>query len=161
VRRWSPATVVAAVVLSSSFAFVGAAGAASDTTTTTVAKEELAAVTTAKPLVTKFFTLIKNKDKSGLKTFMSPAFTLERADGTGSNKGDYLRNLPTVQSFNLTDFNASRDGDVLAVRYLAEATGIVDGKPYTPGPAPRLTVFVRDGKKWQIVAHANFNPLTG
>ena len=41
------------------------------------------------------------------------------------------------------------------------AEWIVNGKPYSPGPAPRLSVFVRDGKKWQIVAHANFNPLNG
>ena len=86
---------------------------------------------------------------------------MQRADGTGSDKADYLQNLPTVQSFDLTDLTARRVGDVVVVRYFAEATGVVDGKPYTPGPAPRLSVFSRDGKRWQIVAHANFNPLAG
>jgi Domain of unknown function (DUF4440) len=161
VRRWSLATIVVSALLSSTVVFAAAASAATDATTTTTANGNSAAVATAKPLVTKYFTLIQNKDKTGLDKFLSPAFELQRADGTGSEKTDYLQNIPTVQSFNLTDFTASRAGDVLVVRYLADATGIVDGKLYTPGPAPRLTVFARDGKKWQVVAHANFNPLNG
>jgi hypothetical protein len=112
-------------------------------------------------LATQFFTLIQKKDTAGLDKFMSPAFQLERADGTGSSKADYLKSLPTVNSFELSSFSAKRLGSVLVVRYLATATGVVNGKPYTPGPAPRLSVFVRNGKRWQIVAHANFNPLTG
>jgi hypothetical protein len=119
------------------------------------------AVETGKELATKFFTLIQKKDAAGLDKMLSPAFQLERADGTGSGKADYLKNLPTLNSFELSDFSASRVGSVLVVRYLATATGIVNGKPYTPGPAPRLSVFARNGKRWQIVAHANFNPLTG
>ena len=156
-------TAFAGVLLLSTVAFVAPAGAATDTTTTstTTAIGSSAAVTTAKPLVTKYFTLIQNKDRAGLDKFLSPAFELQRADGSGSGKADYLQNIPTVQSFNLTDFTASRAGDVLVVRYLADATGVVNGKPYSPGPAPRLSVFRRDGKKWQIVAHANFNPLNG
>ena len=159
-RRLFLATVVAGVVLSSALVSATRPADAADTTTTSAGGTS-GAVATAKPLVTKFFTLLQNKDKAGLEKFMSPAFQLERADGSGSGKADYLQNIPTVQSFNLTDFSASRAGNVLVVRYRADATGIVNGKPYTPGPAPRLSVFVRDGKKWQIVAHANFNPLNG
>lgn len=118
-------------------------------------------VATGKELVTRYFTLIQKKDTAGLDKMLSPAFQLERADGTGLGKAEYLQKLPTVTSFELTDFSASRAGSVLVVRYLADATGVVDGKQYTPGPAPRLSVFTRNGKRWQIVAHANFNPLTG
>jgi hypothetical protein len=114
-----------------------------------------------KQLATQFFTLIQKKDAAGLDKMLSPAFQLERADGTGSGKSEYLKSLPTLNSFELTDFSAKRVGSVLAVRYLATATGVVNGKPYTPGAAPRLSVFVRNDKRWQIVAHANFNPLTG
>jgi len=161
VRRWLPSTVVAGALLSTTLVFSASARAATDTTTTTTHIGTAAAVATAKPLVTKYFTLIKNKDKAGLDKFLSPAYELQRADGTGSNKADYLQNISTVQSFHLTDFTASRAGDVLVVRYLADATGVVNGKPYSPGPAPRLTVFVHNGKHWQVVAHANFNPLNG
>jgi hypothetical protein len=50
---------------------------------------------------------------------------------------------------------------VLVARYLATIEGIVNGKPATPGPAHRLSVFTRSGRGWTMVAHANFNPLTG
>jgi hypothetical protein len=46
------------------------------------------------------------------------------------------------------------------VRYVAEVEGVVNGRPYTPGPAPRLSVFV-ERKRWLLAAHANFNPLSG
>jgi len=118
-------------------------------------------VATGTSLVNQFFTLIQKKDTAGLDKMLSPAFQLERADGTGTGKTEYLKALPTLNSFELSDFSASRVGNVLVVRYLATATGVVNGKPYAPGPAPRLSVFVRNGKRWQIVAHANFNPLTG
>jgi hypothetical protein len=118
-------------------------------------------VATGKSLVTQFFNLVKKKDTAGLDKMLSPAFQLERADGSGLSKAEYLENLPTLIGFDLTDFSAGRAGSVLVVRYLATATGVVNDKPYTPGPAPRLSVFMRNGKRWQIVAHANFNPLTG
>jgi ketosteroid isomerase-like protein len=158
VRRWPLVTVVAGVLLSSAVLFTGTAAA---TTLRAATSSSGDATATAKPLVTKFFTLVQKKDEAGLDKLLSPAFELQRADGTGSGKAEYLQNLPTVQTFELSDFTASRAGDVLVVRYLADATGIVNGQPYTPGPAPRLTVFSREGKRWQLVAHANFNPLTG
>jgi hypothetical protein len=116
---------------------------------------------TGKSLVTQFFTLVQKKDATGLEKFLSPAFQLQRADGSGTGKADYLQSLPTVTGFELTKFSATQTGSVLVVRYLATATGVVNGKPYTPGPAPRLSVFSRSGKRWQLVAHANFNPLNG
>jgi hypothetical protein len=115
----------------------------------------------ARPLVDRFFTLIQNKDAAGLEGFLSPAFQIERADGSGSAKSGYLAKLPTVTKFDITQLAATQQGAVLIVRYLATAEGLVNGKPYTPGPAPRLSVFVWNGTAWQLAAHANFNPLTG
>ena len=115
----------------------------------------------ARQLVTRFFTLIQRKDVAGLRRFLSPAFQIQRADGSGAGKSEYLKKLPDVRSFKLSSFVATQTGSVLVARYLATATGTVNGKPFTPGPAPRLSVFVWNGRAWQIVAHANFNPLTG
>jgi hypothetical protein len=69
--------------------------------------------------------------------------------------------LPTVTAFTITSLAATQTGGVIVLRYLATATGLVNGKPYTPGPAPRLSVFVWTGARWQLAAHANFNPLSG
>jgi hypothetical protein len=116
---------------------------------------------TAQPLVDRFFTLIEHKDVAGLKQFLSPAFQVQRADGSASSRDQYLTELPTVDTFQITKLVATQAGSVLVVRYLATVTGKVNGKPYTPGPAPRLSVFDWNGKAWQLAAHANFNPLTG
>jgi hypothetical protein len=115
----------------------------------------------ARSLVERFFTLVQNSDVDGLGAFLSPAFQLQRADGSASAKPEYLTNLPTVETFEISDLVGTQTGSVLVARYLATVEGVVEGKPFTPGPAPRLSVFSWDGEAWQIVAHANFNPLSG
>jgi hypothetical protein len=116
---------------------------------------------TVGPLVDRFFMLIEHKDVTGLQGFLSPAFQLQRADGTASAKAKYLTELPVIDTFHITNLAATQAGSVLVVRYLATVEGLVNGKPYTPGPAPRLSVFAWNGTAWQLAAHANFNPLTG
>jgi Domain of unknown function (DUF4440) len=116
---------------------------------------------TASPLVTRFFNLVEHNDVKGLHRFLSPAFQLERADGSGASKAEYLANLPTITKFSISDVAATQTGSVLVARYQAAIEGVVNGRPATPGPAPRLSVFSRTGKTWRLVAHANFNPLTG
>jgi hypothetical protein len=115
----------------------------------------------AKPLVLRFFVLLQRKDHAGLERFLSPAFQVQRADGSASGKAEYLASLPTVVKFYLSGLFATEAGGTLVVRYHARVEGRVNGKPYTPGPAPRLSVFSWNGERWQLAAHANFNPLTG
>jgi hypothetical protein len=116
---------------------------------------------TAKQLVLRFFVLLQRKDEAGLERFLSPAFQVQRADGSASGKADYLAKLPTVIKFYISNLAATQAGGTLVVRYQARVEGRVNGKPYTPGPAPRLSVFAWNGERWQLAAHANFNPLTG
>ena len=116
---------------------------------------------TAQRLVNRFFVLLVHKDRAELQHFLSPAFQVQRADGSGGGKKEYLANLATINHFHITQLRATQARGTLVVRYLAEVKGVVNGKPYTPGPAPRLSVFAWTGKRWQLAAHANFNPLTG
>jgi Domain of unknown function (DUF4440) len=116
---------------------------------------------TATKLSNRFFTLIVNKDIGGLKRFLSPAFQVQRADGSGSGKKEWLAKLADIDKFTLTDFHATQAGGALIVRYLATVEGTVNGRPYTPGPAPRLASYTWNGTRWQITSNANFNPLTG
>ena len=116
---------------------------------------------TAGQLVNRFFVLIAHKDRAGLETFLSPAFQVQRADGSGGGKKPYLANLATVEGFHITELRATQAGGTLVARYLADVQGLVNGKPYSPGAAPRLSVFTWNGQRWQLAAHANFNPLRG
>src|SRR5262249_2857546 len=74
----------------------------------------------AKPLVLRFFTLIQRKDVAGLAAFLSPAFQVQRADGTSSGKADYLKNLPDVKTFVISNLFATQAGGTLVVRYQAK-----------------------------------------
>jgi len=116
---------------------------------------------TGSTLVNRFFVLLQRKDRAGLRRLLSPAFQVQRADGSSAGRSQYLANLATINKFALTKPKATQAGAALVVRYLAEVEGVVNGKPYTPGPAPRLSVFVWNGTRWLLAAHANFNPLGG
>jgi hypothetical protein len=116
---------------------------------------------TAKELVDRFFGLVADKNRAALDHFLSPAFQNQRADGSGGARKAFLANLSTINDFHITQLRATQAGATLIVRYLARVEGVANGKPYTPGPAPRLSIFVWNGEGWQVAAHANFNPLTG
>jgi hypothetical protein len=88
------------------------------------------------------FTLPRKKDVAGLGRFLSPAFQVQRADGTASEKTEYLTKLPDVRKFTLSQFRATQQGATLVVRYLAVvSTGRRTrpvpprGSPYSPGTA--------------------------
>ena len=119
------------------------------------------AATVAQPLANKLFQLLHDKDTAGLEAFLSPAFTLQRADGSSADKAAFIQRPADVVEFTISDLAATQTGNVLVARYLADVVGTANGRPYTPGPAPRLSVFLWDGTDWQLVAHANFNPLAG
>ena len=116
---------------------------------------------TAKPLVNRFFTLVQRHDTAALDQFLAAGFQVQRADGSGGRKTPYLKALPTVRKFSLSRFSVTQANGALVVRYLATVQGVLNGKLYTPGPAPRLSIFTWNGGRWQLAAHANFNPLRG
>ena len=116
---------------------------------------------TGKVLVRRYLRLLVAKDVAGLDAFLSPAFQVQRADGSASTKAAYLRRLPDIKSFRLSGIVGTRAGDTLVVRYILRVTGTVEGRPHTPGPTPRLSTFALVDGSWRLVAHANFNPLTG
>lgn len=112
--------------------------------------------------VTRFFDLLKARDIPGLDAFLSPAFQLQRADGTGAGKLQYLGIEPAnIISYQISDLRATQDRDILIARYFADVEGTVNNQPYAPGPAPRLSAFHWTGSDWQLIAHANFDPLAG
>ena len=108
-------------------------------------------------LVEKFFNLIKDQDIKGLGKFLSPAFQIQRADGSFLDRDEYLENPAKVESFEITNLQATKTGNVYVVRYDVIADVMIDGVQQSMDPAPRLSVFVKEKKGWRIVAHANFN----
>lgn len=112
-------------------------------------------------LAERYLGLIKAKDIPGLTRFLAPEFQVQRADGSGATKSEYLADLPTIREFVITDAIGTQSGSTLVVRYLATVSGVVNGKEYSAGAAPRLSTFEWDGRRWQLASHANFNALQG
>jgi len=108
-------------------------------------------------LVERFFDLLVDGDGAELEKFLSPAFQLQGADGGFLTKADFLDDPPEVESYELDELRVTRMGDVIVVRYDVTAVVTIDGTPQSRDPAPRLSVFTKSKKRWQLVAHANFN----
>ena len=113
---------------------------------------------TGEKLATKFLTLLQSGDVKGLAAFLDPAFQLQRADGTGVTRAEYLANPSKVSTYQLgPDVIAVQHDDVLTVRWTLEVNVTIDGTQYRTTEAPRLSGFRWDGRRWRMISHANFN----
>jgi len=114
--------------------------------------------TTGRQLTDEFLTILQKGDTAALAKYLDPAFQLQRADGTGVTKSEYLANPAVVGQYRIgDDLRATQNGDVLAVRWKVSSDLQVDGTPYAATEAPRLSTYHWNGKRWQLLAHANFN----
>lgn len=107
-------------------------------------------------LVDRFFTELQQHDVTGLRALLSPAFQVQRADGSRLGKAAYFRHLSTIRSFKIRNLATTSNGSVLVDTYEVSADEVVNGKLLQTAYAPRLSVFVH-AKGWQLIAHANFN----
>ena len=94
---------------------------------------------------------------AGLQEFLSEAFIIQRADGSNDEKATYLQNIPDIADFTITDVTALQADNALIVRWNLTVNEVIDGKPYSTQPAPRLSTFVYNDGDWQLTSHANFN----
>lgn len=160
----TPLLVAAAAILGLaaivSPAQAGSSNSESNAAVTVVRAPKLKDVNrTATVLATRFLTLLEQNNVRGLKSFLSPSFQLQRADGSSASKANYLSNLPRITSFEISDLRATQAGAALVVTYKADIEGMANDKPYSPGAAPRLSTFTWNGRLWQLTSHANFNSL--
>lgn len=109
----------------------------------------------------EFFSLLQRQDTAGLDTFLSPAFQVVRADGSASNKAEYLADPPKVAAYEISDVDTTVDGNIMVVRYTVTTKETIDEELYFEDPRPRLSVFVKSGDTWQLIGHANLNSPEG
>lgn len=94
-----------------------------------------------------------------LAPMLSPEFQIMRTNGVGYDRDGYLaKGVPSISAkpdFSHEDITATRNGDILVVRYFLRINETILGKPVKKR-APRLTVFRNVGGAWKVVAHSNF-----
>jgi ketosteroid isomerase-like protein len=123
------------------------------------AQESGATAAQAKAAVIRWLTAVSSGDAGQVGAVLAPEFQLQRADGSGYTKEEYLATgLPYIPSVPaVSNLIATVHGDLMVVRYTLDLPPetVIGGGPVSP-TAPRLSVFRRDGDNWQISAHANF-----
>jgi hypothetical protein len=107
-----------------------------------------------------FWSAIVTGTPQALDPVLAPEYQIERADGSGMDKGAYLKSeLPKVAAMpEFTSVTVTGTGDLLVVRYYVTVNSTRRGKA-VQRHAPRLTVFRKQGDGWLVVAHANFATL--
>lgn len=112
---------------------------------------------TGRELVIEFLTILQDGNITALDAFLDPSFQLQRADGSGANKEEYLANPAKIESFEVAaGLSAEQSGSVLTVRWAVLLDGIINGTEVERGEAPRLSAFVWRGDRWRLLSHANF-----
>ena len=107
-------------------------------------------------LVNRFLSRLQDHDVQGLKKFLSPAFQLQRADGSRVTKSEYLSDLPTLNSYTIRDLRQTKTKDVLVATFQERADLVVDGVQFQHGFQPRLATFVHGKERWRLISYANF-----
>lgn len=70
-------------------------------------------------LVHRFFNELVRHDAAVLRAFLSPAFQIQRADGSRETKAHYLRHLPDVLSYRVRKLRETTARGVVVVTYRA------------------------------------------
>src|SRR3954447_4907233 len=94
---------------------------------------------TNRQLATEFLKVLHAKDYKALKAWLSPAFLLQRADGSWLTKAEYLKNPAVIESYKVTDIHGTRTrtGDVRVLRYTVTTKQTVNGVLQSQDPVPR------------------------
>lgn len=117
---------------------------------------------TGRELAQRFLDILGDPNPAPLlEEFLSPAFQLQRSNGTFANKDEYVDQPASVARFTILDdaFRAYQDGPALTVRFRVSIEEEIDGAQLRVTEAERLGAFLRTANGWQLLAWSNFNPV--
>lgn len=116
---------------------------------------------TARELAQRFLNILGDPNPAPLlKKFLSPAFQLQRSNGTFANKAEYVDQPASVARFTILDdaFRAYQDGPALTVRFRVSIEEEINGGQVRETEADRLGAFLRTADGWQLLAWSHFSP---
>ena len=102
----------------------------------------------------------KNQDIAGLTKLMSPAFQSVNSKGAQ----DLAFNMAIIKAeklgnYELSNIKVTQSQDNLIVTYQIKVPENYLGKKMSPKLHYRLDVWTKTAAGWQIIAHANLNPI--
>ena len=151
--------ILLALALALPLALSGTAAAAPAERAT--AEQQAANLKLGTRLVTRFWDLLVAGDPDELRAFLSPAFQVQRANGSGQNRNQYLADFAdsttVISDYALSKIKVTRAGGIVVVRYYSQTTQTISGTPYSTAAAPRIVTFVQTPSGWRMTSNANFN----
>ncbi len=95
-----------------------------------------------------------------LENIMDPVFRSVHEDGSRNKNEEIelIKNL-NLNQYELSDFNISKNMNIMNISYWVSVTETIDEVTYTRKSA-RLSVFSKTAEGWKWISHANVLPLT-
>jgi hypothetical protein len=103
---------------------------------------------------------VKNGDMQGLEKTVSPNYQQVLNIGA-QNKAAWMEIIKKakIREYVLSNLKATYSGNALIVSYAIATKEIIDGKELSTKPQYRLDVWQKSAAGWQVIAHANLNPV--
>lgn len=95
-----------------------------------------------------------------LAQFVSPAFVIERNDGTTGSWPTYLTTHPTFTGWNISVDVAQFSSPVITCVAMTSTTQLVDGVSVVSVPTRNMSTYVWQRGAWRITSDARFNALS-
>ncbi|MCE7506886.1 nuclear transport factor 2 family protein [Polynucleobacter sp. IMCC30063] len=103
---------------------------------------------------------VKNGDMQGLEKTVSPNYQQVLNIGA-QNKAAWMEIIKKakIREYALSSLKATYSENALIVSYAIATKEIIDGKELSRKPQYRLDVWQKSAAGWQVIAHANLNPV--
>lgn len=102
----------------------------------------------------------KAKNWNSIEAKISPDFQSIHSDGARNDKEELrlIKNL-NLGKYTLSDFKITERGSTIIITYMVAAEETIDQKRMPKNPMPRMSVWQKNGEKWEWIAHANLDPI--
>ena len=106
----------------------------------------------------EFWTAISEQNLKSLENLLLPEFQSLHFDGSRDKKGELelIKHL-NLGRYTLSNFKTTKLGDTLLVSYLALAEESLDGQQLTEETLPRISVWMKNNNRYQLLSHVNMN----
>ena len=95
-----------------------------------------------------------------LAQFVSPAFVIERNDGTTGSWPSYLTEHPTFTGWNIAVVSAQFSSPAITCVAITSTTQLVDGVSVVSVPTNNMSTYVWQRGAWRITSYARFNSVS-
>jgi ketosteroid isomerase-like protein len=95
-----------------------------------------------------------------VEAMFAPGFQSAHADGARDRATEIKTIIDEkIAKCTLTDFKVTQSGNCLIVTHMQSVEETIDGQRLPTASYPRLTVWIQNQDRWQMVALANLRPL--